>query len=584
MTRSLTEAPNPLTLTLDTVDAAGMVRMFRQTDAQMFAGFDVHPSLFDEVILEALARFAWKLSRVISDSNGIVVLSGAGTSGRFAHLLSMEFNKVLAEKRLPEVFRYTMAGGEAGLIQAQEAAEDSVPASVEDLKSVLPEKITTAMYIGITAGLSAPYVAGQVDYCLGSDNPIEAVIVGFNPASAARDRPIEGWDKTVKDVVTSSLDHPRFLLLNPVYGPEGITGSTRMKGGSMTKIVLETGFLVALEIVASEAGGGNDLPGLAEDNLLPLRQRVLEYIRRFRTAVDGAYSNIDGLSTLVRMAGTALRSGGRIHYIGRGAAGILGIIDASECPPTFGAGYFDVRGYLREGWESMGFSTSNMRARGKAYEIGHDYFEQTILPDISKGDLVIGVAIQTVGDNTARLLGEAARKKADTALLLVTTDRPKAGDLPDGVRHHCVLDITSTGPVSNMQNEAELTLKLALNAISSGGHVLSGKVYNNVMIDLRISNAKLYDRAIGLISALAQVTPDIARAAMHHAVFKKSQTQEEIEATPVTACVSRAVKREKIVPLSILLSTGRFTLEQAEERLAVEPRVRRIIEEVLESS
>lgn len=584
MTRSLTESQNPLTLSLDTVDANGMVRLFRQVDAQLFVGYDVWPSLFDEEILEKLALFAWKLSRVMQDKNGVAILSGAGTSGRFAHLLALEFNKVLAEKRLPEVFKYTIAGGEAALIQAQEAAEDSVPTSVTDIKAALPETITSAMYIGITAGLSAPYVAGQLDYCLSEDLPIEAVVLGFNPASAARDRPIEGWDRTVKDVIDQAADHPRFLLLNPVYGPEAITGSTRMKGGTMTKIALEAGFLVALDIVSGETAGGGSLGEVSGENLLPLRPRLLEYIRRFRTAVDGAYSNIDGLAGLIRMAGTALRSGGRIHYIGRGAAGILGIIDASECPPTFGAGYFDVRGYLREGWELLGFTTANMRARGKAYEIGHDHFEQAILPDISKGDLVIGVAIQTVGENTARLLAEAARLKADTALLLVTTDRPVAADLPDGLRHRCVLDIASTGPIPSFQNEAELTLKLALNAISSGGHVLSGKVYNNVMIDLRISNAKLYDRAIGLVAALAEVSPERARSALHHAIFKKLQTNEEIEDTPVTACVQRAIKREKVVPLSILLATDRFTFEQAEERLAVEPRVRRIIEEVLESS
>lgn len=578
---SLTEQQNPLTGDLDEAPPEGMVRLFRQSDAQLFCGYGTWPALSDEECLEKLARFAWRLSRVIKEK-GVAVLSGAGTSGRFAHLLALSFNKVLAERRLPEVFRFTMAGGEEGLIQAQEIAEDNPVTAVKDMEAVLPEDLSRGLYIGITAGLSAPYVAGQLEYAMGRKD-FDSVVVGFNPASLARDRPVDGWDRTVKEVVDEALGDDRFLLINPIYGPEAVTGSTRMKGGTMTKIVLETAFFLALEIVADEGAGTPQWKGLSEESLLPLRQRLLDYTRRFRLAVDGAYSNIDGLAGLLRLAGNALRCGGRIHYLGRGHAGILGIIDSSECPPTFGAGLYDVRGYVREGWESMGFNSAQLRTKGKGYEISHEDFEQTVLPDLSKGDLVIGVAIQTLGENTARLLQEAARKKADTALLLVTTDRPVASDLPDSLRHRCVLDILSTGPIASFQNEAELTLKLALNAVSTGAHVLSGKVYGNVMIDLRISNAKLYDRAIGLVTQLAGVGRDEARLALHHAIYRKPVSPEEIEATPVNSTIQRAMTREKIIPLSILLATGRFTYDQADERLAVEPRVRIIIEEVLES-
>jgi N-acetylmuramic acid 6-phosphate (MurNAc-6-P) etherase len=577
MAKSLTETQNPLTLGIDMADPKGMVRLLRQSDMQLFAGWDTWPGLPDEEMLETLARLGFSMAALLRDPRARIVFSGAGTSGRFSHLLALEFNRVLRERRLPEVFTYTIAGGEAALIAAQEAAEDNPVAGVRDLKAVLPNDLTHGLYIGITAGISAPYVAGQLEHAL-ADERFHTAIVGFNPPELARDRPVEGWDKTVRQVLQAALESPRFILVNPIYGPEAITGSTRMKGGSMTKIAIEIAFAIALDLI----GGDPAFREVSQTNLFPLRARVRHYIRRFRDAVDAAYGNVEALGGLVRLAGTALRSGGRIHYLGRGVAGIMGIIDASECPPTFGANPNDVRAYLREGWELMGFNSAAMRARGKAYEIGHDYFEASVLPELSRGDLVVGIAVQTLGENTARLLEEAAKLKANTALLLVTTQPPVA--LPDSIRHLCLIEVPSCGFFAGLQNEAELALKLCLNATTTGAHIMAGKIFNNVMIDLRISNAKLYDRAVGLVAGLARVTPDVARAALHHAMFRRPQTAEEIAATPVTACISRAMARERTVPLATLLATGRFTLEEAEERLAAEPRVRRLIEEVIGGS
>ncbi len=581
MNAPITESRNCLTENLDIADPVGIVRLLRQADAQMFSGFDTWPGLLDEESLEAMARVAWQLSRLFKHEGSLVLLSGAGTSGRFAHLLATEFNRILRAERLPEVFKPLMAGGEQALIQAQEAAEDSVSLASKDLTAAIEGNTAPKMFIGITAGLSAPYVAAQSELCL-QDDSFHSVVLGFNPASLARATPIEEWDKTVKDVLDSSLESDRFTLLNPVVGPEAVTGSTRMKGGSATKIILETIFRLAVEIVQEEAKpAGERTLEFSADNLIPLRGRLLEQIGHFSRAVDAAYSNVPALAELVRLAGTALRSDGRIHYLGRGCAGMLGIIDASECPPTFGADLYDVRGYLREGWEFLGYGTAAMKSKGKAYDITHKYFEQQVLPDISKGDLVIGVAIGMVGDNTARLLQEAAVFKAKTALLLVTTEPPRASDLPDSLGHLCVLQVPRAGCLPTMNNEAELALKLGLNAITTGAHTMAGKIFGNVMIDLRISNSKLYDRSRRLVARLAGASDDDARRALHHAVFKKQPTEQELAGTAIGTIVQRAVGRSKIIPLAILLATRRFTYEEAEERLLQEPRVRRIVQDVL---
>lgn len=576
----ITESVNPLTRFIDIADPVGMTRQLRQSDAQLFSGWGDWPSMMDEEILERLAQSAWAFAQHIKKPDSIIAFSGAGTSGRLANLLTTEFNRYLKEKGLPQVFRALIAGGPAALIQAQESAEDHAQMAVKDFKAILTDEVAGGVYVGITCGLSATYVASQLDF-IGGDARFTSILVGFNPAAGARSVSIEGWDKTVKDVVDHALESERFIMLNPVVGPEPITGSTRMKGGSATKMLMDIVFAVAMLIIENEKKEGAEKLAIAEDNLLPLRAPILDLVRRYQDAIQSAYINTAELAELVRLGGTALRSGGRIHYIGRGSAGVLGLIDASECPPTYGADLFDVRGYVFEGWEMLGYTTTSMSSRGKAFEIGHDYFEKNVLLEVTKGDFVVGVAIGQVGENTKRLLALAAKNKASTALILITTEKPKASDLPEGLATRCIVVLDRLGFAAGMNCEAEIALKICLNALTTGAHILAGKVYGNVMIDLRISNNKLYYRSVNLISNLLNVSKDEARRAIYHAVFKAEPTAEELESTPIAAYIQRAVSKPKVIPTAILLATRKFSYSEAEERLAGEPRVRRIIEELI---
>lgn len=584
MSRPITESQNPLTMNIDAADGVGIVRLLRQSDAQMFAGYETWPAITDVEMMEALARLGYRMSRLLHDRDNVVFLTGAGTSGRFAHLHSLEFNRVLRENKLAEVFRPLIAGGEAALIRAQEAAEDSASAAVRDLNQALFPTLKRGMYIGITAGLSAPYVAAQVDVLLGMEK-FYTVMLGFNPAERARAAVVDGWDKSVKDIVDAGQENDRFILLNPVYGPEPITGSTRMKGGSTTKIALDVAFAVALDLARKEgAAAAAAAPYSAQEEdavVQELLPSVRKYLLRYARLVQAAYSEVPALGELVKLAGTALRSGGRIVYLGRGIAAYLGIIDASECPPTFGAKDYDVRGYLLEGWEYLGYNTATMRNRGKVYEVDHAHFEADVLPELSKGDLVIGIANGLLGENTRRLLGAAHAAKASTALIFLTTDKASFTSPPPDLRQQVIVEVPEAGFIPGTNNLMELALKLCLNAVTSGAHIMAGKVYTNVMIDLKISNSKLYDRAIRLIGQLTGASPVESEIALQTAIFRHRPSDDELKANTVSMCLQRAAGREKIVPTAILMATGKFTLPEAEERLATEPRVRKIIEEVV---
>jgi N-acetylmuramic acid 6-phosphate (MurNAc-6-P) etherase len=128
----------------------------------------------------------------------VFVFSGCGTSGRMAWLCSRAYNRLLGRFNHTPCFRYLIAGGDESLIVSNELPEDNPPQGAEDLRRI-SDGADHVMFFGITCGLSAPYVAGQIDYALHQSN-MTTVLVGFNPVSLSRNAPIEKWNKTCKEV------------------------------------------------------------------------------------------------------------------------------------------------------------------------------------------------------------------------------------------------------------------------------------------------------------------------------------------------------------------------------------------------
>jgi N-acetylmuramic acid 6-phosphate (MurNAc-6-P) etherase len=243
--RSITETPNSLSSDIDLASPAEIVRILRQADAQIFAGYRAYPGLYDSATIDCLASLARRAAQTIASPNGTIVLSGAGTSGRLAMFITRVFNQALQRPAQP-VFQYLMAGGNAALIQAQEGAEDDPNLAIKDLRNATAGK-DDVFYVGITCGLSAPYIAAQLEEML-PRNDGHAVLLGFNPVELSRDTPIEGWPHTFRYSAERTAAAANATVLNPVIGPEPITGSTRMKSGSATKILLEVLFHAAISL------------------------------------------------------------------------------------------------------------------------------------------------------------------------------------------------------------------------------------------------------------------------------------------------------------------------------------------------
>ncbi len=211
--------------------------------------------------------------------------------------------------------------------------------------------------------------------------------------------------------------------------------------------------------------------------------------------VAAAVRRVSGsIARFIDDAYEGMRAGGRLIYIGAGTSGRLGVLDASECPPTFQTPAGLVVGIIAGGDAALRKSSE---AREDVPSGAH---EELRAMGVGVGDTVLGIA---AGGTTPFVRGAvefAAMAGARTGLLVCVKVEP-----PAGCRH---LIVVETGPevvTGSTRMKAGTATKLVLNTISTTLMVRLGKVYENLMVDLRASNAKLRDRAVRIVMELTDL-------------------------------------------------------------------------------
>src|SRR5438552_3313234 len=145
------------------VIACGVVRLLRQTDSQIFNGWHTHIGMTDASIRHGLERSIKAAVDMLSDTkHNAIVMSGCGTSGRIAYFVARSFNRILESIGQSPIFRYTISGTDTALLESEELPEDDPNAGSQQLSHIIQQK-KDVMFIGITCGLSAPFVAGQLE-------------------------------------------------------------------------------------------------------------------------------------------------------------------------------------------------------------------------------------------------------------------------------------------------------------------------------------------------------------------------------------------------------------------------------------
>ena len=219
--------------------------------------------------------------------------------------------------------------------------------------------------------------------------------------------------------------------------------------------------------------------------------------RRVLEAVDRA---LPRLAEAVDAIAACLRSGGRLFYIGAGTSGRLGVLDASECPPTFNVPPELVTAIIAGGDHALRHSVESVEdspATGAADLLAQGFASR---------DVLVGIAASGRTPYVLGAIDAAAALGALTACIVCVPASPLAA------RVRIPIELL-TGPeviTGSTRLKAGSATKLALNMLSSGVMVRLGYVYSNLMVNVQPRNAKLVDRARRIVSAVAGVPGDQA--------------------------------------------------------------------------
>jgi len=194
-----------------------------------------------------------------------------------------------------------------------------------------------------------------------------------------------------------------------------------------------------------------------------------------------------------RVAG-ALAAGGTLLFVGAGTSGRLGVIEAAECPPTFGTDPRQVRAAIAGGNDAV------FRSREGAED--DEEGGRAAVAEVGAVDVVLAISASSVTPFVRGALDAARERGAGTVLLTCAAADAALAPLAD------VLIALDTGPeilTGSTRLKAGSATKAALNAITTAAMVREGKVYENLMVDLRTGSAKLVDRARRTVAVAGKV-------------------------------------------------------------------------------
>jgi N-acetylmuramic acid 6-phosphate etherase len=250
---------------------------------------------------------------------------------------------------------------------------------------------------------------------------------------------------------------------------------------------------VQLESLATEAAR----PDLAELDRLPT-ERIAELMNEGDSAVPAAVrGQVPRIAAAVDAIAARMARGGRLIYAGAGTAGRLGVLDASECPPTFGTAPGQVTGLIAGGPEALVTSVEGAEDDADAARADLDALR------VASGDCVVGVS---ASGRTPYAVAAVEHARAAGALTVGVACNP-GSPLAAAAEHPLEVVVGPEIVAGSTRLKAGTAQKLVLNMLSTITMVRLGKTYGNLMVDVRATNEKLRARAHRIV-ALATGAPD----------------------------------------------------------------------------
>jgi len=211
--------------------------------------------------------------------------------------------------------------------------------------------------------------------------------------------------------------------------------------------------------------------------------------------------------------------GGRLFYFGAGTSGRLGILDASECPPTFNTPYDMVQGIIAGGERAIQFAVEGAE---DSLELADNDFNKL---NINENDTVVSISASGNANYVIEIL-KLAKKKNVKTIALTCNREAKMADFADIV---ICIETGAEAITGSTRMKAGTAQKMVLNMLSTGAMVKTGKVYKNFMVDVKPVNIKLKNRAQRIVAEIASCSEEDARLMLESNGYKVKEAILQIK-------------------------------------------------------
>lgn len=235
----------------------------------------------------------------------------------------------------------------------------------------------------------------------------------------------------------------------------------------------------------------------------------------------------------VELIVAALKNNGRLLYFGAGTSGRLGVVDASECPPTFGTDPEMIQGFIAGGKEAM------FRAQEGAEDLEENGAKDVVTARVNSKDVVCGIAASR---RTPYVVGAVKKAKELGAKTLFVTCNPRE---EFNISEVDVAICPYVGPeviMGSTRMKSGTAQKLVLNMLTTASMIRLGKVYENMMIDLQMTNKKLVERSKRIVMTITGVDYDKAAE-----VLEKAGGHVKTALVMIKAAVTESEAKELLI-------------------------------------
>ena len=224
-----------------------------------------------------------------------------------------------------------------------------------------------------------------------------------------------------------------------------------------------------------------------------------------RKAIKAVESESEAIAHAIELCVAAFRTGGRLFYVGAGTSGRLGVLDASECPPTFSTPPEMVQGIIAGGDVALRRSVEGEEDKP---ESGVRAVQNR---QLTPQDVLVGIASS---GRTPYVIGALREARAIGATTILLCCVPPPEQLKGWVTHFIAPIVGPEIITGSTRLKAGTATKLVLNMLTTVSMIKLGKVYNNLMVDVHASNTKLVARSIRIVQAITGVDAAVAEEAL----------------------------------------------------------------------